>query len=598
MLTILIVSFTVELRVVEICNMPKSHYTFNTSKTPGALNDVLKGKNGIIELAGIMHNAVSSNVKHDGAMQWNYHALEGVPEGTFDNMDDRFFPDSIIEDHLLESVVDKITSQFVHYPNAFVQSDGSGRLVGVFEGKYFPKEEGCAREKRNAGLQEEITNGFSSGSLIPDCLVRALARNFDRLGFEYIIGPAEGEATVVAQYNCGLFDFAIMTSEDSDARALMLWSNPASKKYLIFPRRQYQNQKDSSGWFYGSHIVQGVIVSDEDYLAPIRPTPGSTKEYDISMFTAYDRLLLHCEAGSDYYHEQGVGHAAILDHIAQQKGPNHLNISPVTLIRSFCSLRKLPVDTTQKHLDMYMAYVLHPVSRLLDPAQPKKWTLTNMVRYDINETISTWPVRDLVEDALPKDSRLRELIVVGVQDYSPATALYRFRNCHSCSDLNPNRANVASVPRQIEKEHPALERTSSVLANVGKLPRMDPEVVLQYSQRTEIHSSGYNRGQRRLFTVLKNIKSKPALAKNFAYAFAENNLAGNPTVIFITFPVPRHLQLTETHQCWVKCAIGMKYDENEGGETFQVLRILGFFCNCTLMLSSDCSHGVRKPIYF
>ena len=101
----------------------------------------------------------------------------------------------------------KITNQFVHYRNAFVQSDGSGRLVAVFEGKYYPKEEGCAREKRNAGLQEEITNGFSSGSLIPDCLVRALARNFDRLGFEYIIGPAEGEATVVAQYNCGLFDF-------------------------------------------------------------------------------------------------------------------------------------------------------------------------------------------------------------------------------------------------------------------------------------------------------------------------------------------------------------------------------------------------------
>ena len=101
----------------------------------------------------------------------------------------------------------KITNQFVHCRNAFVQSDGSGRLVGVFEGKYFPKEEGCARAKRNAAIQEEITSGFSSGSLIPDCLVRALARNFDRLGFEYIIGPAEGEATVVAQYNCGLFDF-------------------------------------------------------------------------------------------------------------------------------------------------------------------------------------------------------------------------------------------------------------------------------------------------------------------------------------------------------------------------------------------------------
>ena len=97
---------------------------------------------------------------------------------------------------------------------------------------------------------------------------------------------------------------------------------------------------------------------------------------------------------------------------------------------------------------------------------------------------------------------------------------------------------------------------------------------------------------------LKTLKASRLSQKNFAYAFAENNLAGNPTVIFITFPVPRHLQLTETHQCWVKCAIGMKYDENEGGETFQVLRILGFFCNCTLMLSSDCSHGVRKPIYF
>ena len=206
----------------------KKHAQFNTSTDPRPINNFIRGKTGIVEMAGYQHNGIAA-VKHQSAANWNHHCLEGAPEGTYENLDNRFRPEAPIDEDLMDEVVLRIMEDFKTIRDVVViNNDGdgtttTGRLVAVFEGKYFPKEEGCAREARIAKTQKDINEGFVTASLIPDCLVRKLCRAFDAAGYEYVLGPAEGEASVVAQYRYGIFDFCIMSSEDVDERALMLY---------------------------------------------------------------------------------------------------------------------------------------------------------------------------------------------------------------------------------------------------------------------------------------------------------------------------------------------------------------------------------------
>ena len=266
----------------------KAHNQFGTSKNPVPINTFIRGKHGIIEMAGIMHNAVSSSVRNDTAVPWNYHCLEGAAEGLYKNLDERFHPESRIDAIALQVVVDKVISDFetIRAQVVTVDLDGttSGDLEAAFEGYYKPKEEGCARRSRIANTQKGILEGFVSGSLIPDCLVRAVCHAMDKKGYKYVIGLAEGEATVVAQYNCGVFQFCIMSSEDVDARGLMLWPNSKDQGYLIYPRRQYHDPRDANGRFYPSGTILGVVVSDDDYTAPVMFT-GCPRQFDISFFT-------------------------------------------------------------------------------------------------------------------------------------------------------------------------------------------------------------------------------------------------------------------------------------------------------------------------
>ena len=80
--------------------------------------------------------------------------MEGAAAGTYENLDDRFNPESIIDDDILQDVVQKIVVAFEVYRDKVVikYADGTttGRLVAAFEFIYFPKlrariEQGCTR---------------------------------------------------------------------------------------------------------------------------------------------------------------------------------------------------------------------------------------------------------------------------------------------------------------------------------------------------------------------------------------------------------------------------------------------------------------------
>ena len=578
----------------------KSHNQFGTSRIPVPINNFIRGKNGLIEMAGIQHNAVSTIVKNDAAAPWNYHGLEGAAYGVYENFDERFHPESPIDAHVLEDVVNKIVSDYEKYRDQVVIDNGdgtsSGRLVAVFEFIYFPKELGCARHSRVMKTQQEINEGFVSGSLIPDCLVRALCREMDRKGYEYVVGLAEGEATVVAQYNYGVFQFCIMSSEDVDARGLMLWPNAKDQGYLIYPRRQYQKYRDANGNYYPSGTILGVVVSDDDYIAPVMFT-GSAREFDISFFTSYDRLVWLLIVGSDYVHAKGSGYPTIYDAIITVKGPTKDNISPTGLIKGVGVIRKWSPAVIQDHLNALMAYVLHPVPRQF-PETPGVWYATNLVRVDKNEVISGHSILDIIDDALPAISDYRDIIIRVPFIHAPTVESYRFRNDKSCNDLNPGRIARENVATQISQQHPPLSESKSFFFDLVKLPRMDPSVVLEYSQRNPFPTNGFPLGQRRMLTVLKTMHAFPNVKDKLRWAYgAEKDTAGNPIFIFITFPVPRKVQLEEVHQCWVKCSVGFLADPEAGGDTLQMSKIIGFYCGekCTLKLTSDCSHGVAIP---
>ena len=90
----------------------KSHNQFGTSRIPVPINNFIRGNNGLLEMAGIQHNAVSMIVKNDAAAPWNYHCLEGADEGLHENLDDHFHPESPILAHVLQEVVNKFISDY------------------------------------------------------------------------------------------------------------------------------------------------------------------------------------------------------------------------------------------------------------------------------------------------------------------------------------------------------------------------------------------------------------------------------------------------------------------------------------------------------
>ena len=90
----------------------KAHNQFGTSKNPVPINNFIRGKNGLIEMAGMMHNAVSLIIRNDAAAPWNHHCLEGADEGLHENLDDRFHPESPILAHVLQEVVNKFISDY------------------------------------------------------------------------------------------------------------------------------------------------------------------------------------------------------------------------------------------------------------------------------------------------------------------------------------------------------------------------------------------------------------------------------------------------------------------------------------------------------
>ena len=165
--------------------------------------------------------------------------------------------------------------------------------------------------------------------------------------------------------------------------------------------------------------------------------------------------------------------------------------------------------------------------------------------------------------------------------------------------LHPGRIARESVAMQISQEHPALKETESFFSDfviLPTLPRLDVSVIVEYLQRNPHPSSNaFALGFRRMMTVLKSFSSNSKGMEKLRWKYGEEkDTAGNPMIIYFTFPVPRKVQLEEFHQCWVKCRIGFIADPLVAGDTWQMTKILGFFCgeNCTLKLTSDCSHGV------
>ena len=137
--------------------MSKSHYWLGTSQNVGYLNEKIRNKWVIVELAGFLHESLRV-VRHEATKPWVFHCLEGRPAGKFaaGPGDEALLSDDgcPIDPAWLEGAADFVVKKFKVFVDVVTDfgKSSTGLCVGIFEGRYGPKEEGVARAKRDADI--------------------------------------------------------------------------------------------------------------------------------------------------------------------------------------------------------------------------------------------------------------------------------------------------------------------------------------------------------------------------------------------------------------------------------------------------------------
>ena len=193
----------------------KSHYFLNTSMTISRLNTLVRGKIVFVELAGWLHDALA-RVQKDQTKPWMFHCMEGRSDKfTVPRPEDQLLlKNSPIDPAWIQAASAFVVTKFQELVD--IVTDGGvsvqGRVVGIFEGAFGPKEEGPARKARDCSVQKSIDlNQFTAAQSVPDCMTHEIMREFRKKGWEFTYYK-EGEATAVAQFR--IADFCIMTSDD------------------------------------------------------------------------------------------------------------------------------------------------------------------------------------------------------------------------------------------------------------------------------------------------------------------------------------------------------------------------------------------------
>ena len=101
---------------------------------------------------------------------WMYHCVEGRP-GVFTAPpgDELLLTESPIDPIWLNGAVDYVVGKFSELYNVVTDNGQStiGMLVGVFEGRYEPKEIGVARAARDQAMQKMFTSGNFKAQAVP-----------------------------------------------------------------------------------------------------------------------------------------------------------------------------------------------------------------------------------------------------------------------------------------------------------------------------------------------------------------------------------------------------------------------------------------------
>ena len=579
----------------------KSHFYLNTSTLVSRLNTIIRNKIVFIELAGWIHEALV-RVTKDQVKPWMFHCMSSkfaVPRPE----DAPFLKESPIDPAWVRAAAKHVVEKFKQVFD--VVTDGGdaagGRCVGVFEGLFGPKEDGPARASRDAALQKMINeNKFTAAASVPDCLVRETMRMFDENSWEFTY-YYEGEATVVAQFDTA--DYCLMTSDDVDARFMLFKKVPAAKEYIIFPRKFYARKqlKNPEGLFWPEGSLLGVIVSDEDFqngslVYPDGKNPDGTGKgqgYDISPLSPYDRLFFLLETGSDLVHARGSGAHVVLRFMFEtmEEQPIGAALSPVDWIRKYAIHRGFNKSTEDAHMEALFAYLLHPVPRIIDRTErPFRYRIENLVRYHEDETNDGWSIQKLVEDGLSTESQIRKMIVKEPYPWNPPIMAYTFRGDHSCFDKHPNKEYAALTVSTAREDLPPLSSFKSVYTLADGLnpgaPKMDINVLHDYARELEskyvtsknarsTFGSSFSRGHERSMAVYSQMQLDPKKQENLKFFIDPSNRPipnGPPCEMYIYLPVPRRLQQYDTRGCYIKCAYGLIYDADIGGEILKIPR--------------------------
>ena len=606
----------------------KSHSFWNTSTDISRLNTLVRDKIVFVELAGWMHDSLIA-VRTDQVKPWMFHCIEGrIGKFTVPRPEDELLlKSSPIDPAWVKNAAMCVVQKFQNLLD--VVTDGGtcekARCVGLFEGLFRPKEGPMApaRAERDERVQKSINqNTFTAAAAVPDCLVRETMRMFAERHWEFTY-YFEGEASAVAQF--GVAHFALITSDDVDARFMLFYSNPAPTGYLIYPRSYYQQRQlknPVNGLFWPKGSFLGVIASDADfkngeliYPDGKKDGKGQGKGYDISCLIPYDRLAFLVLTGSDLVHARGNGAHKVLkfmfDTLALPRPDKH--ISPVDWIKKYSAFAGFDASTQIAHLEACLAYVLHPVPRIIDvDEKPFRFQIENLVRYHINEVVDGFPIRLLVDSGLTADSPLRSMLIEKPFPWNPPIMEYVFRNDHSCYDKNPHKEYSALILNADRADLPPLSKFTPVCTQANgvdsRAPRMDILVLVNYFHEIERkyeatedirgqYGSSYTRGHNRSiahYTQQMLDQKKIEALKFFIDPSTKPLPNGPPCIMYVAMAVPRYKQQEQTRTCYLKLAFGLLYDAATGGEILQVVKILGKVCDegCTLASADDCSHFV------
>ena len=137
----------------------KSHYFLNTSMKISRLNTLVRGKIVFVELAGWLHDALVK-VQKDQTKPWMFHCMEGRSDKFTVSRpaDQLLLKNSPIDPAWIQAASAFVVTKFQELVDVVTDGDISvqGRVVGIFEGPFGPKEEGPARKGRDASVQKSI----------------------------------------------------------------------------------------------------------------------------------------------------------------------------------------------------------------------------------------------------------------------------------------------------------------------------------------------------------------------------------------------------------------------------------------------------------